>query len=218
MKHSILACALLLSITPTWAGEADDIAVAERLLMATELGTESANAAMERANAALVAVVSRTPDSDVTQGFRNALERCFSEECKDWRFLDSPEYSTFKTDEQLKSRGCYTRVEANEAGCGRRSFDRCDEPLPENVGQVALDNYGILFFVLDNPRAKSIRDDLYDLFLTKRLRNVLRVLHRQSGKRSNRKSRQLTSSHCWTAGLQAHRTRTTPELVSGAAV
>ncbi|MXW86623.1 MAG: hypothetical protein F4Z55_12325 [Boseongicola sp. SB0667_bin_21] len=163
-------------VTPALANEQDDIAVAERLLMATELGTESGNAALERANAAFVAVISKEPDSDVMRGFRYTLERCFREKCKDYRFLDNPEYSTFKTDEQLESQGCYTRPKANMEGCGKRSFKACEEPLPENVSQVALDNYGILICLTDNPRAKSIRDSLYDLFfdeeVEKRLQGV----------------------------------------------
>ncbi len=165
-----------MSATPTWSGEAADIAVAERLLKATELGAESAGAAMDRANAALLAVMSRSPDTEVMRGFRGTLEHCFREKCKDDRFWgpDYPEY--YKSDEVLESEGCYSRTKANAEGCGDLGIRACKEPLPENVGQAALADYSMLACLMDNPRAKSIRNSLYDLFfdeeVEKRLEGV----------------------------------------------
>ena len=165
MKNSILACVIVvLTVVPSLADEAKDIAVAEGLLKVTELGAESANAAMDRANAALLAVISRSPDSDVMREFKARLEHCFREDCKSARRWGPEIPSLYRSDEQLESEGYYTRTKANAEGCGELDFLACKEPLPENLVQIARDNYGMLGCIVENSRAKSIRDRLYRLF------------------------------------------------------
>ena len=177
MKNSMLACVIIaLTVAPSSADVEQDIAVAKTLLKATELGAESSDAAFERANAALLTVMSGKPDSDVMRNFRAMLELCFRQECKNDRYWGPENPKWYKSDELLEAQGCYTRAKANIEGCGERDFSACKEPIPENVVQFALENYGMVACVMENERAQSIRSQLYDLFfeeeVEKRLEGV----------------------------------------------
>ena len=167
-----------LSTTPALADEQDDIAFAERLLAATELGSASADAAMKRADAALVAAMvaamSRPADTRAMRGIQYTFESCFREFCRqerNWRPADAERY---KTDEQLESQGCYTRTQANWERCGM-SHRTCEEPVPESVGQIPPEDFD-MHCMTGSPWTKSIHDSLYDLFfdeeVEKRLEDV----------------------------------------------
>ncbi|MXY35101.1 MAG: hypothetical protein F4Y60_13675 [Boseongicola sp. SB0664_bin_43] len=162
MNHSILACAfLVMSPTPALADEANDIAVAESLLMARKIGSDAADAAMNRANAAMLSVLSTSPDRDLVLRGWEGVKECFRKSCATDRSL-KPGHRFFKSDERLTSEGCLTRLESVEAKC-EGSRGNCFEPVPENIGQVA-DNR-VVRCLTNDTWVESFRDRLYDIFV-----------------------------------------------------
>ncbi|MXW84526.1 MAG: hypothetical protein F4Z55_00880 [Boseongicola sp. SB0667_bin_21] len=176
MKHVILACALsVMAITPVPADEQDDLAVAERFLNAIEIGKASADAAMDRANSALVGIMAQTPDARIG-GSDWGLNACLPEVRKVFRqscAFDrsrSPGQEFFLTDEQLTAKGCLTRDEAIANDC-RSLLRMCDEQLPN-----AVPHRDMARCLTENPRAESLRNNLFELFfdeeVEKRLEGV----------------------------------------------
>ena len=67
-----------MAMTPASADKAGDIALAESFKKMIELGEESADAAIDRANAALVAVMSQNPEAGIA-GSGNGINDCLTE-------------------------------------------------------------------------------------------------------------------------------------------
>ncbi|MYA87047.1 MAG: hypothetical protein F4X97_01085 [Boseongicola sp. SB0662_bin_57] len=162
MRQSTLAVAILaMTMTPALADDGNDIAVAESILLARKIGLESADAAMDRANAAMLSTLSTSPDKDVILRGWEGVKECFRQSCATNRSLKSG-HPFFKTDERLKSEGCLTRPESVDAKCEGFTAN-CFEPVPHNLGQVADER--VIDCLTDDDRIKSFRDRLYDIFV-----------------------------------------------------
>ena len=169
---------------PLFAGPAQDLLAAETILKSIEIAVESAKAASDRANTAFIAIMSRKPESPAMSGYSNVgdcTERLlavapieFHSKCKVDRSTEEDWESTlYITDEQLEARGCFTRAEADAAGCGG-IFGDCQEPVPESVLQIS--DSELVACIVNSPRPKHLYDRLYDLFVDEEIERRLEEL------------------------------------------
>ena len=167
MRKTVVAAAMMLAVgtmtpTPSTADEQDDVALAGLYLKAIEISVESAKAARVRADAALVAIMSKNPETGVA-GSGITINRClqefktdFQERCAAGRRYDQmPELQ--KTDDELTAMGCLTRAEATASNCfGNLAL------CPERPNAPAD---SILATCLkDDDLAVSLHESLYDAF------------------------------------------------------
>ena len=135
-----------------------------------EIGVESSLAAYDRANAAFIAVLSKTPASVALislKGVDDCTEELLGETLEEFRLKcvygrEASVRPRMMTDKQLEAQGCLTRAEAETAGC-TGLFRNCQEPLPKSESQIA-DADMVACLIEDGSRTEYLYVRLYELF------------------------------------------------------
>ena len=191
MKKVAFLLVCILHALPATSQSDADIAHAELILRGFRIVDESDEAATQRANAALIAIMSGHSRPELLcehKGVDYCTER---EATRIAEYVDrradrdpdrfgifcvlkrrtKPNEADFKTDEQLKSEGCYTRGEAATMGCADNFSirDHCQEPLPplpplpENATQVSESS--VISCLRECRRVDHLYKELFDTFL-----------------------------------------------------
>lgn len=80
------------------------------------------------------------------------------------------------TDEQLQAEGCFTRAEADAAGCAGLS-NGCHEQIPErDQGKIQVADIDLVECLTASPVPNSLHESLYDFFREQEIERRLEEL------------------------------------------